>query len=168
MTTRNRLLSLGDERVLRHLPGHKAMKFRIQLLRKRGAYIGKNVFIGTGVRILNPQALTIKDNAVITRDVLLDARGGLTIHDHALIGFESILLTRTHVSDQVGIPIQHQGSYESRVEIGARTWMGARSVILPGVNIPADSIVASAAVVNRSFSSRGIFGGVPAQLIKIR
>jgi acetyltransferase-like isoleucine patch superfamily enzyme len=52
------------------------------------------------------------------------------------------------------------------VKIGCRCWIGANAVILPGVEIGDDSIVAAGAVVTSSFPSGSIVGGVPARLIR--
>lgn len=53
------------------------------------------------------------------------------------------------------------------VTIGDHVWVGARSVILKGVTLPSNSIVATGAIVTRAFDQEGILiGGNPARLIK--
>lgn len=168
MRTIAQLRTTFDDKILRLLPGHQAMQLRLRSLKAQGAQIGDNVFIGTGVRVMGPGNLVIEDHVVITRDVVLDARGKLTIRRHALIGFESIILSHTHRSTFVGVPIQDQGMYDAPVEIGERSWMGTRTIILPGVQMPADTIIGSGAVVTKSITERGIYAGVPARFINRR
>lgn len=52
--------------------------------------------------------------------------------------------------------------------IGHDVWIGARSIILDGVNIGNGSIVAAGAVVTKDVPSYAIVGGVPARVIRYR
>lgn len=53
------------------------------------------------------------------------------------------------------------------IEIGDNCWLGANSVILPGVKLANHIIVAAGAVVSKSIEeSDVIIGGVPAKIIK--
>ena len=54
------------------------------------------------------------------------------------------------------------------VIIGNDVWIGAGSVILPGVNIGEGAVVASNAVVNKDVPPNAIVGGVPAKILKYR
>lgn len=50
--------------------------------------------------------------------------------------------------------------------IGKNCWLGANSIILPGVILGDNVIVAAGAVVTKSFPSNVIIGGNPAKIIK--
>lgn len=51
--------------------------------------------------------------------------------------------------------------------IGEKCWIGMNSVILPGVELGNNTIVAAGSVVTKSFSSGNyVIGGVPAKVIK--
>ncbi|MFA5872776.1 MAG: acyltransferase [Anaerolineales bacterium] len=52
------------------------------------------------------------------------------------------------------------------INIGRHVWIAPHSVILKGVNIGENSIVATGAVVTKSFESGVIIGGNPAKIIK--
>lgn len=49
--------------------------------------------------------------------------------------------------------------------IGKNCWIGANAVILPGVQLGDNVIVAAGAVVSKSFPSDVVLGGVPAKII---
>jgi len=56
---------------------------------------------------------------------------------------------------------------EKPIKIGDNCWIGANSVILPGVELGDHTIVAAGAVVSKSFLEGDcIIGGVPAKVIK--
>lgn len=45
-------------------------------------------------------------------------------------------------------------------------WIGANSVILQGVTIGENSVIAAGAIVNHDVPANSLVGGVPARLIK--
>jgi acetyltransferase-like isoleucine patch superfamily enzyme len=51
------------------------------------------------------------------------------------------------------------------IKIGKRCWIAANAVILPGVQLGDNVIVAAGAVVNESFESDSIIAGIPAKII---
>lgn len=52
-----------------------------------------------------------------------------------------------------------------KITIGSRVFIGACSIILPGVTIGDNVIIAAGAVVNKDVPSNSIVGGVPAKVI---
>lgn len=53
------------------------------------------------------------------------------------------------------------------VKIGEKCWIGMNSVILPGVNLGNNTIVAAGAVVTKSFpQGKVVLAGVPAKIVK--
>ena len=80
----------------------------------------------------------------------------------------------SYVAPNVGIiTANHQpGSLENHmpakdVVIGDRCWIGMNSVILPGVQLANDTIVAAGSVVTKSFlQGNCVIGGNPAKMLK--
>jgi maltose O-acetyltransferase len=129
---------------------------------------GNKSNVSTGCRILFPQSITIEDNVGIARDVTLDGRGSINIGNDTIIGFESIIMTSTHNSNKLNIPIKEQGMYAAPVIIGKDVWIGARAIVLPGIQIGDGAIVGANAVVTKNVAPNTIVGGVPAKFIKFR
>jgi acetyltransferase-like isoleucine patch superfamily enzyme len=154
--------------MLTHLPALIANGLKLQLLRLCGANIGVNVRLGTHVKILGPWRLHIEDDVSIAYGVTLDARGGLVLRRGSLIGFQSVLLTYTHVSDNPEIPVHWQGAYSAPVVVERNAWLGARCLVLPGNTIGEGSIVAAMSVVSRSVPARVVAAGQPATPVRSR
>lgn len=55
---------------------------------------------------------------------------------------------------------------ERAIKIGDNCWLGANSVILPGVHIGTHVIVAAGAVVTRDFTKNCVIGGLPAKKLR--
>ncbi len=54
------------------------------------------------------------------------------------------------------------------VSIGNDVWIGAKSVILPGVTIGDGAVIAAGSIVNKDVAPYSIVAGVPAKFIKTR
>jgi serine acetyltransferase len=52
--------------------------------------------------------------------------------------------------------------------VGKRCWIASNAVILPGVQLGDDVVVGAGAVVNRSFPSGSVIGGVPARILSAK
>ena len=52
------------------------------------------------------------------------------------------------------------------MRIGEGSWLGINCVVLPGVRIGKNAIVAANSVVSKDVEDYSIVGGVPAKLIK--
>jgi len=57
-------------------------------------------------------------------------------------------------------------SVQPLVTIGDRVWVECRSIILPGVKIGNDVVIAAGSVVTGDIPDRVIAGGVPARVLK--
>jgi acetyltransferase-like isoleucine patch superfamily enzyme len=92
-----------------------------------------------------PWCITIGNNVHITKEVLFITHDGGT------------LLFRDRYPDlEITAPIS----------IGNNVYIGVRSIILPGVTIGDNSIIAAGSVVTKNVPENSVFGGVPAKLIK--
>jgi acetyltransferase-like isoleucine patch superfamily enzyme len=55
---------------------------------------------------------------------------------------------------------------ENPIKIGKNCWLGSNAIILPGVELGDNVIVAAGSIVTKSFGSNVILAGVPAKIIK--
>lgn len=134
---------------------------RVALARMYVKKIGKDCVMLMGVEIRSGKNIEIGNNVVINKKVLLDGRGGkLIIGDTVDIAQESMIWTLEHsVNDS------NHAAVGADVEIKDHAWIGARSIILPGVTISRGAVVATGAVVTKNVEEKTIVGGVPAKKI---
>ncbi|MBT1442914.1 sugar O-acetyltransferase [Shewanella sp. JM162201] len=96
--------------------------------------------------------------------VILDV-AEVRIGDNCFIGPQVGIYTATHPID----PIQRKSGIESGkpVTIGNNCWIGGHATINPGVTLGENVVVASGAVVTKSFASNLVIGGNPARVLKV-
>jgi acetyltransferase-like isoleucine patch superfamily enzyme len=89
-------------------------------------------------------------------------QGGIIIGDNTFIGYRVTLATLNH-----GILPQDRVSlYPAPISVGNKVWIGAGVIVLPGVTIGDNAIIAAGAVVTTDVPADTIVGGVPAKVIK--
>jgi acetyltransferase-like isoleucine patch superfamily enzyme len=109
--------------------------------------VGELSFLGRGVEIEVIERVSIGRGALIAPDVYI------TDHNH---------------QTGPGGPMFERPCVSAPVTIGDDVWIGAKCVILSGVNIGSGAVVAAGAVVNRDVPAGAMVGGVPARILKMR
>ncbi|HEX2986183.1 MAG TPA: DapH/DapD/GlmU-related protein [Caproiciproducens sp.] len=95
--------------------------------------------------------------------------GAVQIGDDVMMGPEVYMTTYKHCIDRTDIPMNRQGVCpECPIIIGDDVWIGARTVILPGVTVERGAVIAAGAVVTRNVPAFSVVAGVPARVIKYR
>lgn len=80
------------------------------------------------------------------------------------IGMEVLFCTSTHI---VGPATKRAGRVNPRpITVGDGCWIGARSVILPGVTIGDGCAIAAGTVITSDCAPNGMYAGVPARRIR--
>lgn len=150
------------------MPGYKiGYKLRYivtkRLLRKCGnaVIVKDHCYFGNGTR------LSVGDRSQLGSNARLN--GEITLGNDIVMGPDVVMMATSHEFARLDIPINQQGAKpESPIVIGDDCWIGTRAIILPGVHIGKQCVVAAGAVVTHSFPDRCILGGVPARLLKTR
>jgi acetyltransferase-like isoleucine patch superfamily enzyme len=129
--------------------------------------------LSSSVVIINKQRLSIGDYVWIGHYSVLDASIGLTIEEGCQTGPSITILTHGS-QDSIRLlgrqfvnihNTQRLGYTRGAVRIGAYTFLGAGSVVLPGVTIGKGSIIGAGAVVTKSVPDFSIVVGIPGQVI---
>ncbi len=104
--------------------------------------------------------LSIGEGTYVNSRCFFDGTAPVVLGRDCLVGMEALFVTSTHT-------VEGRGRYGAArgvpVHIGDRCWIGARAVVLGGVTICDDVIVAAGAVVTRDIDEPGLYGGVPAR-----
>ncbi len=137
--------------------------------------IGDNVSINsntiidcTGVINELGESLEIGNNVGIAQNCFIQVRGPVVIGSNTIFGPNVSVFSENHNSDNLEELIINQGTNRHGVKIGSNVWVGTRVVILDGVKIGNNAIIAAGSVVNKEVPENAIIGGVPAKIIKYR
>jgi len=148
----------------------------IDALSTDGVLFGNNVSVGPGTRIEctgNLQhigkGLKAGDNVGLGSDNFYGCAGGIEIGDDTIIGNFVSFHAENHVFSDLQTPIRLQGVHHQGISIGKNCWIGAKCTILDGVTLEDNCILAAGALaIAGRYEKNGIYGGVPAKLIKYR
>lgn len=148
----------------------------IDAMSRNGVRWGDNVSMGRSSRIecvgslkYLGEGMTVGNNVGLGSDTFYGCAGGITIGDDSMIGNYSSMHSENHVTDDISVPIREQGVTHKGIEIGADCWIGARVTVLDGVRLGDGCIVAAGSVLTSgTYEDHGIYGGVPARLLKKR
>ena len=88
--------------------------------------------------------------------------GGITIEDNVMLAPKVSLLSEGHPAAANDRQTLTTGS----IHIQKNAWIGAGAVILPGVTIGENAVVAAGAVVSKDVPANTVVGGIPAKHIK--
>lgn len=150
------------------LPDYTFTRLRTRLLRWAGFSLGYGVGFSGRPKIVGEgdiySKLSLGEYSYVNINAHFDLSDTITIGDQVFIAQHVMLLTNTH---EIGDWSQRAGALLIKpitIEDGA--WIGARSLILPGVTIGAGAIVAAGAVVTKDVAPHTIVGGTPAKEIK--
>lgn len=136
---------------------------KVALLRLFGARIGTGVFIKPGVNIKYPWNLSIGDFCWIGEAVWIDNLGKVSIGNNCCLSQGAMLLCGNHHFGKATFDLIVG---EIRIEDGA--WIGAKSVVCPGVTVHSHAILCVGSVATKDMEAYGIYQGNPAQYIKER
>lgn len=151
-----------------YIPNHVLNKIPFYFIRHffykkiYGLKLGKNSSIHLNC-YLNKFNIEIGENTAINRKCYLDSRGGLKIGNNVSISPEVHLITAQHDINDPSFAFKTDG-----VIIEDYVFIGTRAIILPGVKLGKGCVVASGAVVTKSFPEYSVVAGVPAKIISTR
>lgn len=136
--------------------------FRARIYRSMKLDINTHA-IFPGCRFTSPR-ISIGVHTFINDDCYFGSgTGTISIGDNCLIGPQVQILATSHSSD-AGDSRGPVIALTTVIEDGV--WLGARSLILPGIIVERDCVVAAGAVVTQDCHAAGVYAGVPARRVK--
>jgi acetyltransferase-like isoleucine patch superfamily enzyme len=135
-----------------------------------GVKFGKYASISFRVIIIGECAnLTLKSGGEITAGCFLVAREKIIIGNNSTVGYQTAILTTADPNNHAYPNNKLSKIYKRKCEpviIGDNVWIGARSVILPGVKIGDCSVIAAGTIVNKDVPEYVLVAGVPGKIVK--
>tara|TARA_B110001450_G_scaffold218812_1_gene213474 strand:- start:20910 stop:21482 length:573 start_codon:yes stop_codon:yes gene_type:complete len=111
--------------------------------------------------------LSIGDGTYIGRFVQINAWRSVAIGSNVLIGDRVFITDAEHNFAATNTPICLQGdSFRGAVSLLDGCWIGIGAVILPGVTVGRNSVVAANTVVTKDVPDFTVVGGAPAKIIQ--
>jgi acetyltransferase-like isoleucine patch superfamily enzyme len=108
-------------------------------------------------------SIRVGRNVFINQGCTLNDIGGIEIGDDVMIGPRVSLITSGHPLD----PNQRRKQIVAApIVIHRNVWLGAGAMVLQGVTVGEDSVVAAGAVVTRDVPPGTLVAGVPAQVLR--
>ncbi|MCC6300738.1 MAG: acyltransferase [Anaerolineales bacterium] len=137
-----------------------------------GEYLDKTRISDT-VFLYHPERINFANNAFVWHYTILDGTGGLEIGEGSQIGaWVGIFTHSSHIAIRIygahyqDVPENEKKGYPTApVVIGKYVFVGAGSIILPGVTIGKGALVFSGSLVNRNVGEFEIVAGSPAKVI---
>ncbi|GAB3663653.1 putative colanic acid biosynthesis acetyltransferase [Echinicola sediminis] len=136
---------------------------KVYFLRLFGAKIGKGVVIKPGVNIKYPWFLSIGDHVWIGEKVWVDNLAQVVLGNHVCISQGAMLLCGNHNYKQKNFDL-----IVGKITIEDGAWIGAQSVVCPGVTCRSHSVLAVGSVATKTLDQYTIYQGNPAIPVRER
>ena len=128
-----------------------------------GAKVGKGVNIKPSVNIKYPWRLKIGNYVWIGEKVWIDNLANIQIGDNSCISQGALLLTGNHNFKKSSFDL-----ITSEIVLDEGVWIGAKSVVTPGVKCFSHSILAASSMISSNMEEYTIYAGNPAKKIRTR
>ena len=147
------------------LDNRTSARLRAALLRQFGAIVGKGCVVRGGLQIQEGFNLILGDNVFVNAGCCFDSSAAIQIGNNVQISYQVTLITGGH---EIGTHANRAGTHApASIAIGDGVWIGARSIVLPGVTIGAGAVVGAGSLVTRDVAADSVVAGVPAKLVRL-
>lgn len=119
--------------------------------KKKNITVGKHFFARNNCGIISSGILSIGDNVFLNQNVFITCLKHIIIGDNVSIANNVVIVDHNH-------SLIEKNKYESDdVVIENNVWIGANSVILKGVHIGHDSVIAAGSIVTKDIPPNTVF-----------
>jgi len=155
---------------------HWKLHFRdsmLKLCKKKFQYFADSAEIRAGAYVVGCSQIRIGERVVVRPNSMFfgetanDLKTSIIIEDDVMMGAGVQIHVNNHKFERTDIPFIDQGYYpDEQVTVKKGSWLGANSILLPGVTIGEYSVIGAGSVVTKSVPSGVVAVGNPAKIIK--
>jgi acetyltransferase-like isoleucine patch superfamily enzyme len=133
-------------------------RFRCMLGRHIFRHLGKHVKIFHNVEFTYGYNLTISDHCTIHKNVMLDDRGEIILHEGTSISDYANVYSHTHnINEQADVT-------NKKTELGPRARVTYHATVLAGANIGEDAMLGAMALATKPVPPASVSVGIPAKV----
>ena len=136
---------------------------KIFLLQLFGCSLGKGVVIKPNVNIKYPWKLSLGNYVWIGERVWIDNLDNVMIGNHVCISQGAMLICGSHNYKQKSFDL-----ITNEITLNDGVWIGAKSIILPGVVAESHAILSAGSVISKNLESFTVYKGNPAEKVGSR
>ncbi len=144
-------------------PLNPVSSLKVKLLRLFGARVGQGVTLKPNINIKYPWLLEIGDHVWIGEGVWIDNLAPVSIGSHVCISQGALLLTGNHNYKKKTFDLM-----VGKITLADGAWIGAKSVVCPGVTCGSHSVLAVGSVAVKDLKPYFIYQGNPAVPVRER
>ena len=137
--------------------------WRAGLLRLFGAKLGPKCHFYPKGRIWAPWNLVCEDRVALADDAELYNPSPFFLGSHAIVSQGAYVCGATHTYNDPDFPL-----VSAPMRLGAYSWVCARAIVSPGVNLGNGAILGLGSIATRDLEPFGVYAGVPAKKVKER
>ena len=123
-----------------------------------GCSLGKGVVIKPNVNIKYPWKLSLGNYVWIGERVWIDNLDNVMIGNHVCISQGAMLICGSHNYKQKSFDL-----ITKEITLNDGVWIGAKSIILPGVVAESHAILSAGSVISKNLESFTVYKGNPAE-----
>lgn len=132
-----------------------------------GMNVGKNSRVAVDLKVKGHYSnILIGEGAEVQDGCFITAYEKFSLGDYSALAYQVTVLTSAYPNGPHNKLVRIYPRMRKAVTIGSHSWIGARVVILPGVNIGNYCVVAAGSVVTKDVPDYAVVAGVPAKLVK--
>lgn len=137
--------------------------WRALLLRLFGAKLGSKCHFYAKGRIWAPWNLVCEDRVSLADDAELYNPSPMYFGSHAIVSQGAYVCGATHLYNEPEFTL-----VSAPMRFGAYSWVCARAIVSPGVNLGNGAILGLGAIATKDLEAFGIYAGAPARKVKER
>lgn len=141
--------------------------FSIFLLKRQGFVLSNDAYVSRkGLAKIGSAKVFMAEHAQINAHCLLLSARDIHIGENSTLAYGVTVLTSANPNAPYNDLCKIYPPLYAEVYIGDNVWVGARSVILPGVKIGNNVVIAAGSVVTKDVPENVMVAGVPAVVKK--